>query len=441
MSSSNLNQEEQFVPVGQTDRIVVLDALRGIAVLGILLMNIPGFGLPENQTSDPSIFQETGWNYKTWYIVDLVFAGTQRAFFSMLFGAGIILFLNRLEKKTGGLSSAEFFFRRQLWLLLFGVFNAFILLWFWDILFGYAICGMILFAFHRLSSKSLMVAAVICLLLMTARENRDLYHNKKVIARGELVAGVDTNSVKLTEQQKEKLEAVREFKERSEPADKLKKAKKEIASMLGDYETLYEFQSEKSVHVALYYNYYLIWDLLSFMFLGMAFYKNGMLTGSAPAKVYWLLFIGGLSLGLLLSFLQHESVIANNFNRFNYTKSVDISFYDLNRTFRAVGFFGLIMLLYKSGKFKWLFDLMRPVGQMAFTNYLMQSILCGLFFYGIGFSMFGSLERYQLYYVVAIVWLLEIIWSHIWLRYFLFGPFEWLWRSLTYWNKQPFRKR
>jgi len=103
-------------------------------------------------------------------------------------------------------------------------------------------------------------------------------------------------------------------------------------------------------------------------------------------------------------------------------------------------FFGLIMLLYKSGWFKWLFNLMRPVGQMAFTNYLMQSILCGIFFYGIGFGYFGQLERYQIYFVVAGIWIIEIVWSHIWLHYFLFGPFEWLWRSLTYFKKQPMKK-
>jgi uncharacterized protein len=93
-----------------------------------------------------------------------------------------------------------------------------------------------------------------------------------------------------------------------------------------------------------------------------------------------------------------------------------------------------------SGWFKWFFALLRPVGQMAFTNYLTQSIMCGLFFLGIGFNCFGQLEYHQLFYVVGAVWVIQIIWSHIWLRYFRFGPLEWLWRSLTYWKKQPFKK-
>jgi uncharacterized protein len=77
---------------------------------------------------------------------------------------------------------------------------------------------------------------------------------------------------------------------------------------------------------------------------------------------------------------------------------------------------------------------------MAFTNYLMQSFMCGLFFYGIGFGMYGRLQRYEVYYVAVAVWVIEIIWSHIWLKYYRFGPLEWLWRSLTYWKKQPIKK-
>jgi uncharacterized protein len=87
-----------------------------------------------------------------------------------------------------------------------------------------------------------------------------------------------------------------------------------------------------------------------------------------------------------------------------------------------------------------LFAMMRPVGQMAFTNYLMQSFLCGMIFYGVGFGLFNKLQRYEIYYVVLAVWTFQIIFSHLWLRYFQFGPLEWVWRSLTYWKKQPVRR-
>lgn len=427
-------------PVSQQERITVLDSLRGIAILGILLMNIPGFGFPENRSSDPSIFNESGINYNTWFVVDWVFAGTQRALFSMLFGAGIILFISRLEKRMTGMEPAIYFFRRQMWLLAFGLFNAFVLLWFWDILYAYAIFGMLLFVFHRKSAKTLFILAFVSLVLMTVRENVNLYRDKKVIAKGEMIANIDTTKTKLTPQQQDDLGALNGMKEESSRENKLKKYNKELEAIGGNYASLYKVQGDKSVHVELYYTYFLCWDLTLFMFLGMAFFKTGLLTGNASSKVYWLLFIGGLGLGLLLSYYNQKAIIDTHFSGYEYAKGVSFNFYQVQRMLRSLGFFGLIMLLYKSGWFKWLFALFRPVGQMAFTNYLMQSFIGALFFYGIGLNYFGKLERHELYIYTGVVWIIQIIWSHIWLRYFRFGPLEWLWRSLTYWKKQPIRK-
>ena len=427
-------------PVAQQERITILDSLRGIAILGILLMNIPGFGLPEVQTSDPSVFNETGINYKTWYVVDWALAGTQRAIFSMLFGAGIILFISRLEKRMTGMEPAIYFFRRQMWLLAFGFFNAFVLLWFWDILYAYAIFGMLLFVFYRKSPKALLILAFVCLMLMTIRENVDLYRGKQVIKKGELVTKIDTTQTKLTVQQQDDLGAFNGMKEESSKEAKAKKAEKEITAIGGDYASLYKIQSDKSVHVELYYTYFLAWDVLLFMFLGMAFFKTGIITGNASAKLYWLMFIGGMGLGLLLSYFNQKAVIDNHFSQYEYTKNVSFNFYQIQRMLRSLGLFGLIMLMYKSGFFKWFFAIFRPVGQMAFTNYLMQSLIGALFFYGIGLNYFGKLERYELYIYTGVVWIIEIIWSHIWLHYFRFGPLEWAWRSLTYWKKQPLKK-
>lgn len=428
-------------PVSQSERIIILDSLRGIAILGILLMNIPGFALPEPVYGDPSVLNEWGTvNFKTWYFIEWFMEGSQRALFSMLFGAGIILFVTRQEKKVDGLWPADYFLRRQLWLMVFGLFNAFILLWFWDILFHYACLGMIMFTFRRLSPKALIIGAAISLLLMTARENLDAFRDRKMIAKGEVIAMMDTTVTKLTDQQKADLGAMTEFKEKTSAEGKKKKMEKSLAAVRGGYGGFYEYQSERSFRGEINYLYYGGWDILVFMFLGMAFFKNGVLMGKASAKVYWGMFIIGLGLGLVLSYFRLKPLIDHQFNYFDYTKDTPFEFYEISRTFRAIGIFGLIMLLYKSGWFKWLFTLMRPVGQMAFTNYLMQSLLVGLFFYGVGLGYFGKLERHEIYYVVGATWLLEIVWSHIWLRYFRFGPLEWAWRSLTYWKKQPMKK-
>ena len=429
-------------PVAQQDRIIIIDSLRGIALLGILLMNIPYFGLPAPSFDNLTLNNEWGTiNQKVWYVINWFLEGSQRAIFSMLFGAGIILFITRLEKRVQGLMPAEYFIRRQLWLLFFGLVNAFVLLWPGDILFQYAICGIIVFVFRRTPVKGLLIAAGVCLLLMTVRENYDLYKQKGVVSKGEAIAKMDTTKIKLTEQQKEDLGAMTGMKERSDTAGLRKEMRKNLRQLRGTYAEVYNNISNDSTNAEFYYTYYGLWDVLLFMFIGMAFFKNGILTGQASVKVYWALFIVGLGGGLLISWLRLQPMFQYKFNFFEMTKHKLFDYYELSRTLRSLGIFGLIMLLYKSGLFKWLFWLMRPVGQMAFTNYLMQSLMCSLFFLGIGFGMIGKLQRYEVYYVVGVVWVIEIIWSHVWLHYFRFGPLEWLWRSLTYWKKQPLKRK
>lgn len=429
-------------PVEQTERLVILDSLRGIAILGILLMNITGFGLPYVIVWDLSVLDELrGPNLMAWLIIEGVFEGSLRALFSMLFGAGMILFISRLEKKHQGMVPVEIYFRRQMWLLLFGLINTYIFLWFFDILFMYAVCGMLLFVFRRMPAKGLFIASGICLLLTTARENRDLYKVKSEIRRGEQIALLDTTSTKLTDAQRENLATMQGLKERASTESKKKLYEKQLRNGRGSLSEVYDQNSVWGAegHTSFFY-YFFIWDILTFMFLGMALFKSGILTGQHPAKTYWWLMIAGLVIGFILSWFRLTELLHYKFDNVLKVKQAHFDFYELSRFFRSVGIFGLIMLLYKSGWFKWLFNLMRPVGQMAFSNYLMQSIICGLVFFGVGFGMYGHLQRYELYYVVGAVWIFQIIFSHIWLRYFRFGPFEWLWRSLTYWKVQPFKK-
>jgi len=262
-----------------------------------------------------------------------------------------------------------------------------------------------------------------------------------VIKKGELVAAIDTTKTKLTDKQKEELEAMNGMKERSTPEAKKKRMDKQVEAMRGGLKEVYKERSKMAEEGETFGMYYwAIWDVSLFMLLGLAFFKLKILQGEAKTKVYAWMAIIGLGIGLPLSYLFVINDVNHSFNFFEIIKTKRFEFYELQRFVHSIGIFGLIMLMYKSGLFKWLFALMRPVGQMAFTNYLMQSIMCGIFFYGIGFGYFGKLEYHQLFYVVGAVWIIEITWSHIWLRYFRFGPLEWLWRSLTYWKKQPFKK-
>jgi uncharacterized protein len=420
-------------PVVQKERIDILDSLRGVAILGILLMNIPSFSF---FTVDPITRNEIGTiNYPIWRFVTWVADGTQRALFSMLFGAGILLFMQSKEKARDIISASDYFFRRQLWLMFFGLINIYIFLWHGDILFDYGVYGLLIFVFRTLSPKKLLIAAGVCLLLMLARENRNLYLDKRTIARGEVVMKLDTTVVKLTDRQKEHLGNMEDFKKTSSTETKIKRVKRANRMMGSTHEEIYEYRVERYFNNLLNYSYFGIWDVLLFMFIGMAFFKLGIVTGNASVKLYAVLCTVGLSLGLLISYYDIQPMIDAKFNRFEYTKQASLSFFELGRTFRSLGFFGLLMLMFKSGVFQWFFKLMKPVGQMAFTNYLTQSIACAIIFYGFGFGFYGQLERYEVYIIVLCIWLVQIAWSHVWLRYFQYGPFEWMWRQLTYWKR------
>jgi uncharacterized protein len=285
------------------------------------------------------------------------------------------------------------------------------------------------------------MAAFICLLFQTLRENANFYRDKALIHQGEMIAQLDTTKTKLTPLQNETLQEFREFKKNNSVESKKRNMDRVAERMRGSYGSVYRQQSEFAFRMETTGMFYLaFFDVLLFMFIGMAFYKNGILLGQAHAVTYWFLFLIGLGAGLLLSYFRLQPLLKYDFDNYAYTKNVWFQFYGISRVFRALGVFGGIMLVYKSGLFNWFFALMRPVGQMAFTNYLAQSVLCGLFFYGIGFGYFGKIQYYQMYYVVVGVWVIEIAWSHLWLRHFQFGPMEWLWRSLTYWKKQPLKK-
>jgi len=429
----------ELAPTQTKERITLLDSLRGIAVLGILIMNIPFFGLPDPAGYNPIALNEIGTiNEKIFIVVNGYLDGTQRAIFSMLFGAGILLFISRLEARADGMKPADYFIRRQLWLLVFGLFNAYLLLWPGDILFPYAVCGIILFVFRKLNAKGLIFAAFICLILMTIRENIDLYRTKQKIYKGEKAQLISANQ--RTEEQKDEIAALNKMKEESNPESVKTEMNHILKKMKGSFFDAYDYFKDLNYKIESSFVLIKIWDILIFMFLGMAFFKTGILTGEASSKFYWGLLLIGLSLGGFLSWYYFKDVVRFQYNQFEIARNTSFKFYEIARATRSLGFFALLLLLYKSGLVTWLFNLMKPVGQMAFTNYLTQSFFCNLFFLGAGFDMIGSFDRKGVYLFMLIVWVVQIIWSHLWLRYFRYGPLEWCWRSLTYWEMQPMRK-
>jgi uncharacterized protein len=180
-------------------------------------------------------------------------------------------------------------------------------------------------------------------------------------------------------------------------------------------------------------------DIWALMLIGMALFKLGVLQGDRPTGFYVRLAAAGYGFGIVVNSLSTYGMITSNYD------IIATTFwnapYELGRVAVALGHASIVILLAQSESMRWLTDRLAAVGQMAFSNYISHSIIYALFFYAPGLRMFGQLQRYQLYYVVLGMWILSLAWSPIWLRYFRFGPLEWCWRSLTYWQRQPMRRR
>jgi uncharacterized protein len=421
-------------PVAESERIRALDSLRGFALLGILLMNIVAMGMYPSAYDNPTVYGgSTGANLWVWAVLHVLAEGKMRCLFSMVFGASMMLLTTRLEKRG---DSADIYYRRTLWLLLFGVAHAF-LLWLGDILYPYALCALALYPFRKLSAKALLWIGGIIVVGGVGVSIFGGFHTRNLIRDGRAAEAIALRGDKLDDKQQDAKKDYDEWKKFNEPdAAAIKKDADEWRGnplhVIGIRATYVGFG-----HRVPYYGFG-SWDIWSMMLIGMALFKLGVLTAERSATFYAKLALIGYGIGIPLNAYTAWVIINNHFDPVisGFTGTT----YDLGRLTVALGHLGLLLWLVRAGVLKWLTGLLASVGQMAFSNYILQSVLTAIFFTGYGFKMYGRLERYQLYYVVVAVWIVNLVWSPIWLKRHRFGPLEWCWRSLTYWKRQPMRR-
>ena len=429
-------------PVGDEQRIKLIDALRGVALLGILLMNIPGFSMP-NYSSEIYKNDPTTINFWVSKIIGVLFEGKMRAMFSVIFGAGILLFI--AKKVKNGLSVHGLFYRRMFWLLLFGLIHAHLILWIGDILYLYAVCGMIVYLFRNVNPKYL-VLAIPLVAIIDFSANTYFYQEirEKRIDYVEAKKAQSENKT-LTVAQNKALVTWREVEKTMIP--NREDAKENTQKMKSDYSTIASYLRPLAIDGQTKYLFFGIWDSIALMLLGFALYKWGFLTGQWSNDNYRKVMLIGYGLGLpLVIYSTYYGFITYSTLEVNLKRMEEVTInwvdfiYPFQRILLVMAHTAALILLYKSKAIQGLFHRLEAVGQMAFTNYIMHSVICTLFFFGYGLNYYGVLEFYQIYYVVFAIWILQLIVSPIWLRHFNFGPLEWLWRSLTYWKLQPFKK-
>jgi len=325
------------------------------------------------------------------------------------------------------------YYRRTGWLILFGLVNAYFFLWPADILYIYGICGLALFPLQKLGNRALVIVVIAALLVPASfriieinqlQEAQQSYLTAQSDHQGDeqaMQAWTDALAKARPDANDEKfLESVRIMSEGSFPEIFKKQA---ISSLI--LQTIVGFK-------------WFLLDALAAMLIGMMFYRMGILTLKAPKSYLYIMLIAGYGIGLPLSFWETSTAIATNFDPLIKTQTMLT--YDISRIAMATGHLSVILLFCLARWGQWLKTRLTAVGRMALTNYLAQSIFCAFIFLSFGLGLYGQVNGYYLYLIVGAIWVIEIIWSGIWLRHFRFGPFEWLWRSLTYGKKQPMKR-
>jgi uncharacterized protein len=423
-----------------------MDVLRGFSLMGILVMNICDFAygytnyLVPLSTVKP-VFDGPHWKINTavWFLRWIFAEGKMRAMFSMLFGAGVILLTERGLARGAGIRVADIYTRRNMWLVLLGMLHGY-LIWNGDILFSYGLAALLfLFPFRTVGVKKLIWAAAIVLLidtgLMFAHQYGRPHSLKEAAAKADAkLAQHET----LTRDEEADLQAWSDAQEewRMSPA----KRDKDIAAMHQGYWKAQMHTARENLMGELKGSYFAFGDWLGMMLLGMALYKNGFLAGRLRMKTYAWTAAVGLPLSWGVIGLGAWKAWAGHFDLLQSALWM-VPPYDFARVSGAVGTAALILILLKSGRLRWWSYPVASVGQMALTNYLLTSITMQVIYVWGPWHWYGYVEYYKIYYAVGAMWIFNMAFSSVWLRYFEFGPVEWAWRSLTYWKRQPMRIR
>ena len=410
--------------VTEPDRIATLDVVRGVAVMGILAMNIVAFAMPMQAYFNPLAYGDGSFDdVATWFVNFVFVDGKMRGFFSFLFGASTLLVIERAEGAGG--SPASTHYRRMVWLLVFGLIHLY-LIWWGDILAHYALVGMIAYLFRRKASPTLVKWAIglltVQVAIMAAGAAFFFWAQAQAAAPGASADAIRTWQ-----------EASRDFTPLTGQA-----LAADLALFRDGYAGIVRYRVDKMLWAPIGQLPFFAWETLAYMLLGMAGLKSGFLTGGWERRRYARTALVTLGIGIpvytVLGVLLYRS-------GFDVPELFTISL-GATTPFRAlmiVGYAALVILLASRGGA--LVERIAAAGRAAFTNYLGTSLVMTTIFYGYGLGLYGHVDRPALYLFVAGMWVVMLLWSRPWLERFRYGPLEWLWRSLARLQLQPMRRR
>lgn len=394
---------ERNQPVSFKERIHEIDAIRGFALLGILMMNIMAFSGPDMEDSfnpERSEIYTGFFNELSLFFINTFVTANFFTMFSFLFGLGFFIFLSRAEEK--GRRIAPLFYRRMFILLIFGLLHG-ILLWYGDILWTYAIAGMILFFFYKLSPK---VNLIVAISLLTVITSLILLGALALYLMGDQAMGNYSLEIGMTE-----------------------------AILNGSYSDIISMNMTL-LGISVSGIIFVVPIVLAMFLIGLAFgqmriFENLSIHMSLLKKIACF----GLGIGLPIKIMTgYFTTYAGNNDFYATIGQLSSS---LGGPLMALGYVALMLILMQ--RYRQLVTILQPVGQMALTNYIGQTVIMLLIFYVGG--LFNSVDAVWFIPIVLVVFLVQIGLSKLWMKHFSYGPLEWIWRTLTYLKVMPIKKK
>ncbi|EJL22649.1 DUF418 domain-containing protein [Novosphingobium sp. AP12] len=429
-------------PVRGRARIDVMDVLRGIAILGILFMNIPFMA------TNPAIWMDDvrrlSWSpldATTWAAIDIFWSGTQRGLFEFLFGAGVMVLTARAMRPEDPVAVADLYYRRNLLLVAFGLIDIFVIAWVGDILLAYGLSALFLFPFRKASPKILLAMGLGFAAFVAVTGTIGYTGRIEMIDKVEVLEKKQADGVKLGEKDKK---TIAEWQEKRDAHDLSKPPSKDTQDKI---------KAENEAHAGnpwmFLRNNWTVWnkifgdghgtlftivEAVCAMFIGMALWKWGVIQGQRPVRFYAITAVAAYAVGCGLRAWNVAEL---------YTFTLDPKsgwitheFARLAVTLGHVAFFNLVM---KTAAGRNVLAPFKAVGRMAFSIYVLTSVVTlWLIFAPWGLDLWGKFGWAQLALAAAVIDVFMLVFANVWLRYYLSGPLEWVWRSLAYGKRQPF---
>lgn len=432
--------ESRTSPLLSGQRIEVLDVMRGIAVCGILAVNIFVMGTL-GSTQGRAFPAEWNADWITWILQRMLLEGPMRGLFMVLFGAGMLMMLKNAEGPKGEATPIDAWTRRCLALLLFGVIQSLVLMWPGEILWTLGIAGLALLAFRTAKVRTLWIWALLIIACLSAHR---AYDTSTYVATYETALQAErakASGITLTADQQSSLDAAASAKAANYPTEEALAAeftqRTHLPSLLSWSASGWSFR-----HLGVY-SWIAVAESLAFMLVGMALFRSGILTGQRQARTYWQIVIVAGSVGLLLRGAdyawQARTAFELDIHRLNPLMSwLRSGWYQPARLALTLAYVAMIVLMVRGSWLAWKVPF-NALGRMALTNYTLQSVLTSLLFYALGYL--GAFGAAGLMVVTLAICVITGVFSIMWLKRFSIGPLEWLLRRLAYGTQSGGRHR